>query len=121
MCTRRRRIHVGLTNGPVLISDRELAINSFVTVHWNVLNILDIDAGLWMLTNIKTFLWPQVCLHEQILDTFVVDLYHRDCNTALNSFGGISLKAFNTFENLVAGPRHNSFVFTIAYNRIALS
>ena len=121
MCAGRGRIHVGLTDGPVLISDRELAINSFVTVYGDVLNILYVYTSLRVLTNIKTLLRPQVCPHEQILDTLVVDLNHRDCNTALNSLGGVSLKAGDTFENLVARPRHNSFVLTIAHNRIALS
>ena len=116
MCTGRGRIHVGLTDGPVFITKRELSINSFVTVHRDILNTLDIDASLRVLTHIKPFLWPQVCLHEQILDTFVVDLYHRDCYLALNSLGCVGLEAGDTFENLVARPRYNSLILTVSYN-----
>ena len=121
MSTGRGRIHVGLTNSPVFISERELAINSFVTVHRDVFNTLDVDTGLRMLTDIKTFLRPQVCFHEQILDTFVVDLDHRDCNLALNSLGLVGLQASDTFENLVARPRYDSLVLSISHDRIALS
>ena len=69
-----------------------------------------------MLTDIKTFLWPKVRFHEQILDTFVVDLYHRNCNSALDYLGSVSLQAADTFENLVARPRYNSFILAVSDN-----
>ena len=74
-----------------------------------------------MLTHLKSLLRPVVSLDEQVLHPFVVNLEHGDGDLAFDALMGIGLEHLDALEDFFAGTRHDSLVFAITNNGVALS
>ena len=114
-------IHIRLSDRPVLISLLQLPVDSIVTVDGSVLDLLDVNALLWIFTDPQTAFRSIDCLREQVLHLLVVDLDHGNRHLALDALSCIVPEFIDSPEDLFAGPRYDTFVFAVADNRIALS
>ena len=74
-----------------------------------------------MFTNLQALLWSIYSLREQILHFLVVDLDHGNGYLALDALSGVIMKDFDSFEDLFAGARHDTFIFSVTDNGITFS
>jgi len=121
MRSRRSGIHVGLADSSIFIAECQLAIDGLITINGDIARMLDINAKLWVLTNIQAFFRARVWLREQILHFLVIDLDHGDGDLHLNLLGSVGFDRSDSLENLVTSSRHDALVLTIADHGVALT
>ena len=117
MGSTRLSIHVCWTNSPVFKTNFQYIIDFFHAFDCKERQFLNIYSRIWLFVEFKLVLW---IFRKQVSNLFLID-FKIACPDQKLSLLGI---AFNSFENILKRPRHDSsilFIFVITSHSMRLS
>ena len=121
MGSRRRGVHLGGRDRPVVVTLVVLFLDLIVGTNGNLRQAFDEDSGHSPFAHLESSLGSAVGRREEILNVLVVNLQHAHRHLKLGDAIWLLRFRLDSREDLLAGTRHNSRVCPIAHDRVAFS
>jgi hypothetical protein len=119
--TGRSGIHVCGTDCSITGSFIGLSLNFLITAYRCFGKIFYVDTNFRGFSDFHTFLRSIFWRNQKILDSFVVNLKHRDSDLMLDCVIWFRFLQIDTLEDFLTSSWHNTQVTRISCNRITLS
>jgi hypothetical protein len=111
-------VHLGASDGSVLIPFISFLINHFIRVTWVLAQPFHIYRSRLALSNFQPTLRFLLWVDKKVLNLLIINLQHRKLNLKLQVF---ILIFANPFKNLIASNGYNTLVPIVSYHWIAFT